>query len=110
MESNWQGKLHGVITWGQNAEAYLAKGIGALQGRPDVAAIIKSIPALAKFETQLLRLLPGVGTALTLADIAVSDLPAIIAFGAAMHFAPRDFSDPKSPGYQDRMAREQNAG
>ena len=110
MESNWQDKLHSIIAWAQNADIYLARGLGALQARPDVAAIIKAIPALAKFETQLSRLLPGVGTVLTLADIAVSDLPAIIAFGAAMHFAPRDFSDPKSPGYQDRMAREQNAG
>ena len=110
MESNWQDKLHSIIAWAQNADAYLAKGIGALQARLDVTAIVNAIPALAKFETQLLRLLPGVGTVLTLADIAVSDFPALIAFGAAMHFAPRDFSDPTSPGYQDRMAREQNAG
>ena len=75
MESNWQDKLHSVITWAQNADAYLAKGLAALQARPDVTAIIQAIPALAKFETTLLRLLPGVGTVLTLADIAVSDMP-----------------------------------
>ena len=88
--AHWQDQLHSVIAWAENADTYLAKGLAALNGNPNLSAFIAEVPMLAKFEGQLLRLVPGVGQALTIADIVVTDLPAIIAIGAAVHFAPAD--------------------
>lgn len=88
--ANWQAELHDVVAWAEQADAYVARGLAAINANPNVSAFIKHVPMLARFETRLLGLVPGVGQALAVADLVIEDLPALIAFGAALHFAPAD--------------------
>jgi hypothetical protein len=86
----WLDDAHAAITGVEDFAGYLQKGLAAINGNPNLAAIVKAVPALAKFSLRLGQLLPVVGTVLTVADLAVEDWPAIAALGVAVHFAPAD--------------------
>ena len=86
--AHWQDELHNVVAWAKDADTYIAKGLAALNANPDISAFVKHVPLLSSIEGKLLRLVPGVGQALEIADVGITALPAIIAFGAAVHFAP----------------------
>lgn len=89
----WQDEAHAAIAGLEGWDVYLQKGLAAINASPNLAALIKAVPALAKFSLRLGQLLPVAGTALTLADLAIEDGPAIIALGASVHFAPHDALD-----------------
>jgi hypothetical protein len=88
--SFWQDDLHYAISGFEKLDTWLANGIKVINASPDLVAIVKAVPALAKYLPILTALVPEVGVGLTLADLAVEEIPAIAALGAAVHFAPAD--------------------
>jgi hypothetical protein len=90
---SWEVNVHNVILRTENVGFYIQKGLNALKTNSAVAGIITNVPVLAKFSEKLLGLIPIVGEAesiLEIADFGVENWDAIIALGAVMHFKPFD--------------------
>ena len=93
MTPEWQARIHSAIVDTESAGTYIVKGLTAIRDQPEIQSFIASIPGLARFVAPLAAIIPGIGEAeavLNVADWGVEHWNAIVAVGAAVHFAPAD--------------------
>ena len=69
--------------------------------------VIDAFPALGHLTADIARFIPGIQQGMAVADLLTEYGPMLYSVGKEVHAAPMDFSDPTSPGYADRMAREE---
>ncbi len=90
---DWEKLVHAAIAKMEAGMPYIQKGLAALRDNPDVRAVVKLAPFLEPYAEKLIGLIPVAGqvmTALEWGDLLLSHGEAIVALGAALHFAPAD--------------------
>ncbi len=89
----WEDEVRVVIAKGESVLPHIKTALTALATDPNVEGFIKALPVLKPFADRLIGLIPVVGqvqSALALIDFILAHGDALLALGAALHFAPAD--------------------
>lgn len=103
---SWSAEVHHFIVTAGSIGDHIAAGLKALTDSSVLATLTRELPNLQPMVTELTNLIPDIGTAkmvLNIADWTAQHWAAIAVIGAAVNFAPADvltfkqWEDPTDP-------------